>query len=163
MSLSDEIERLQRLRQSGALTDEEFARAKAAVLDASLDARPEPSPASEEHLRQIELQNELARLDREWDMEREQYMSTTKYGEKYVPTEGGSIGGAVFSVLVGGGWTAFASSIGAPWFFSIFGVLVMVAGVASAISSLPKVDGYKQAHERYLQRRAQLLAEQRHR
>ncbi len=32
MSLADEIERLQRLRDSGALTDDEFAQAKAALL-----------------------------------------------------------------------------------------------------------------------------------
>ena len=33
MSLSDEIERLQRLHESGALSDEEFAQAKAALLN----------------------------------------------------------------------------------------------------------------------------------
>ena len=158
MSLPEEIEKLQRLRQSGALTDEEFAQAKAAVLNASMDARPEPSPASEEHLRTIELQNELARLDREWDMEREQYMSTTKYGKRYVPTEGGSIGGAVFTVVFGGIWTTFAASIGAPGFFLLFGILFMALGVGAGISSFPKADAYRQAHERYQQRRAHLLA-----
>lgn len=41
------------------------------------------------------MQNELARLDREWDMEREHLMETTHEGVRYVPTEGRSIGGAI--------------------------------------------------------------------
>ncbi|MFM9961305.1 MAG: DUF4870 domain-containing protein [Planctomycetaceae bacterium] len=39
MSLTDEIERLQRLRDSGSLSDEEFAQAKAALLN-----QKEPRP-----------------------------------------------------------------------------------------------------------------------
>lgn len=154
MSLSDEIERLQRLRQSGALTDEEFARAKAAVLDAGL----EPDSAASEHLERIEWQNELARLDREWDMEREQYMSTTKYGKRYVPTEGGSIGAAAFFIICGGFWTAGAASIGAPGFFLLFGVLFMALGAGAGISSFSKAGAHRAAHERYQQHRAELLA-----
>jgi phage shock protein PspC (stress-responsive transcriptional regulator) len=41
MSLSDELGKLSELRQSGALTEEEFARAKARLLNAQ-----EPQPAA---------------------------------------------------------------------------------------------------------------------
>jgi phage shock protein PspC (stress-responsive transcriptional regulator) len=40
MSLADELAKLERLHASGALSDDEFARAKARVLD----ARPSPPP-----------------------------------------------------------------------------------------------------------------------
>jgi DNA-directed RNA polymerase subunit RPC12/RpoP len=36
--------------------------------------------------------NELAALDREWEMEREHYMVTTKHGGRHIPSEAGSIG-----------------------------------------------------------------------
>ena len=47
MALSDELAKLQDLHQRGALTDEEFARAKARLLDEpkSRDAAANPSPA----------------------------------------------------------------------------------------------------------------------
>ena len=43
MSLSDELVKLQQLRDSGALTDEEFARAKERLLDGT----PSPVPGAE--------------------------------------------------------------------------------------------------------------------
>jgi phage shock protein C len=49
MSLSEELNRLDELRQRGVLNDEEFARAKARVIDAS-HARPstdDPAPVFE--------------------------------------------------------------------------------------------------------------------
>jgi hypothetical protein len=42
MSIADELEKLQRLHDSGALTEQEFAEAKAAVLD-----DPAPAPTAE--------------------------------------------------------------------------------------------------------------------
>lgn len=42
MSISEELERLQSLRERGALSDEEYARAKAQVLQGA----PAPSPQS---------------------------------------------------------------------------------------------------------------------
>ena len=44
MALSDELTKLQELHQRGVLTDEEFSRAKARLLDESA-APPPPSPA----------------------------------------------------------------------------------------------------------------------
>ena len=47
MALSDEIAKLQELHQRGALSDEEFARAKARLLDVSMpgSGAAEPAPA----------------------------------------------------------------------------------------------------------------------
>jgi len=47
MPLSDELSKLQSLHERGALTDEEFARAKARLLDdpAMRGDRPNPGPA----------------------------------------------------------------------------------------------------------------------
>ena len=45
MSVTDELHRLAELHQRGALSDDEFARAKARVLDAAPGAHVHPSPS----------------------------------------------------------------------------------------------------------------------
>ena len=40
----------------------------------------------------------------------------------------------------------------------LFGLLLIALGVGTGINSFSKAGGYRQAHERYQQRRAQLLA-----
>jgi phage shock protein C len=45
MAMSDELAKLQELHQRGALTDDEFSRAKARLLDAPLPPRAAASPA----------------------------------------------------------------------------------------------------------------------
>ena len=45
MALSDELAKLQELRQSGALSDEEFARAKTRLLDGQAASPSQPPPA----------------------------------------------------------------------------------------------------------------------
>jgi uncharacterized Tic20 family protein len=47
MSIADELEKLHRLRQSGALDDYEFAQAKTKLLNGSPDAQPAESAAFE--------------------------------------------------------------------------------------------------------------------
>src|SRR5262245_39381991 len=86
MNIADELRKLQDLHRSGVLTDEEFATAKAAVLAGNTtDDRAGNEPAMHAHLEEIKLQNEVARLDREWELEREQYMVAGKYGYRYIP------------------------------------------------------------------------------
>lgn len=159
MSLSDEINKLQELHAAGTLTDEEFARAKATVLGTDDGpSGPVDLDRTPDQLRQIQLQNEIAQLDREWALEREQYMVTGQYGSRHLPSEGGSI---VAGVLIGGFglcWTVFAASLGAPAFFPFFGVVFILVGVGSCIYSFGKAGEYRAAHERYQRRRAELLA-----
>jgi phage shock protein PspC (stress-responsive transcriptional regulator) len=45
MAMSDELARLEELRAKGTLTDEEFQRAKARVIDAGTAPPPGPAPA----------------------------------------------------------------------------------------------------------------------
>ncbi|HEX6018080.1 MAG TPA: PspC domain-containing protein, partial [Burkholderiaceae bacterium] len=51
MTLSDELTKLQELHQRGVLTDEEFARAKARLLDGSTAAAPPSAVAAINALR----------------------------------------------------------------------------------------------------------------
>ncbi len=110
---------------------------------------------------------ELAVLDREWELERENYMVTSKHGAKSIPSEAGSIGGGIVITLFGCFWTvmAFGVTSMAPSFgpfsiaqvaFPLFGVIFVIVGIASSISSFSKAGGYRRAQQRYHRRRAEI-------
>jgi hypothetical protein len=140
MGIADELAKLEELRRSGALSESEFAQAKAAILsgsgsDASLDQH------MSEQLAEVRYQNELAQIDREWQIERERYLITNNYGLRTVPTAGLGIATALIGGVGGLLWTIFAfwlthqgpDGFGPPpivgIIFPLFGVLFMGVGV----------------------------------
>jgi hypothetical protein len=153
MNIADDLKKLQDLHQSGGLTDEEFAAAKARVL---AGGKSESDP----HLDEIKRQNEIERLDREWQMERERYMVAGRYGQRYLPSRGMSVIGGIMIVGFGIVWTGMASSMGAPFFFPMFGVIFILAGIAVSLYTFLKAGAYEEAFRRYQMRRATLLARQ---
>jgi len=128
MNLADELRKLQDLRSSGTLTDGEFAAAKAALLQNSTTTRPGKQRAVHEWLRgdvmglePAEIQNQIARLDREWEKESEGY----EFGNMGIPGPGVAVLGAVVSfvltvfsgvmtVSMGGLWPLLAIILGLP-------------------------------------------------
>jgi hypothetical protein len=165
MSLADELEMLDQLRRNGSLSDDEFARAKARLL-----ADPPADPPLGDHLAEVRHQNELARIDREWEMEREQYLITGRYGRRYVPT----IPMGVATAAIGGGfgifWTIMAVSItsGAPdvgpfsiarVFFPLFGVLFILIAVGWGVYCVSRAHKYEAAYRAYQDRRAEVSGE----
>lgn len=159
MKLTDELQQLQEMHERGALTAEEFAQAKARVLSGETSASAD-TPALQRHFQQVEWQNELERLDREWELERESYVQVGKYGSRHLPQRETSL----LAALVGGGfglfWTFSAMSMGAPAFFPLFGVIFIVAVVGAGLSGYQKAEEYEAAYARYQKRRAKLLNQQ---
>lgn len=172
MSIADELKKLEELRWNGTLTDAEFAQAKAALLAQPAVPAPEPAagPKLDEHLAAVRYQNELARIDREWAMEREKYMVVGKNGTRHVPTAGdGLIGAAVIGVF-GSLWTIvalsimdFGSGFGPPPIirvaFTLFGVVFAAFGIWSGIHTAQKAEEYTRAHAAYQRRRAAVKPE----
>lgn len=157
MNIADELRKLQDLHRSGALTDEEFAAAKAAVLAGDVrGAEPEPG-VMQQQLDELRLQNEVTRLDREWELERDRYMITGRYGSRYLPNRTMSVLSGVVVVVFGIFWTGFASSIGGG-LFALFGVVFIAAGLGFSIYSYSRATAYETAYQEYQRRRAELLA-----
>lgn len=165
MSISDELQKLDELHRNGALSRDEFEIAKRKVLEGS------PS-ADSDQLEEIKAQNELAQLDRGWELERENYMVTGKYGNKHIPGQASSLFGGIFLVAFGIFWTVMASSItssgfgpgpggGFSSFFPLFGVLFILFGIGVSITGFIKAGKYRDAHEKYQRRRRALLDENR--
>lgn len=105
----------------------------------------------------IRMQNELEQLDREWMIRREGLMVTGKHGARHVPGKFGTIFGALIAVVFLIFWIGIASSMGAPGFFVLFGVIGLVAAVGGAIHHFAKADQYAQAERDYNRRRAELV------
>lgn len=165
MNLADELRKLQELHQSGALTDKEFAAAKARILNGENTRALQGSPFEQERLDSLERQNQLLQLDNNWQREREQYMIRGKYGHRYVPNKAWSVIGGGVAVVFGLFWTGMAFSItsgfpgGIGSLFPLFGVVFIVVGIAGSIYSFSRAEQYERAQRRYHQRRSQILGE----
>lgn len=173
MSIADELKKLEDLRWNGTLTDAEFAQAKAALLAqlAPPAAEPEaPAGPLAEHLAAVRYEQELERVDREWEMEREAYLVTGKDGARHIPKVGDGLVAAVAIGVFGAFWTVMAFSItsGAPdvmpfsltkVFFPLFGVAFTAFGLWSGIQTAQKAEAYTKAHAAYQRRRAAVKPE----
>ncbi len=161
MSLADELQKLDDLRRRGALTAAEFDQAKATLLAGkSADVGEHLA----DQLAEVRHQNDLAQLDREWEIERQQYLVTGKHGRQFVPTTGmgllSAVGGGAFGVF----WTVMAVSMmsGAPGdgafgvakvFFPLFGVVFIMVAVGWGVYCFLRAQKYDAAFRAYQDRR----------
>ena len=167
MSLTDELLKLDELRRRGALSDEEFARAKAALLAPGEELESHIS----DQLAAVRYQNELTRIDREWQIEREKYFVASRYGRRQIPTAGMGIGTALVGGVFGTIWTVMAVAItgSAPNFgpfaiakfaFPLFGVAFTFFGIGWGIYCYNRAADYQRAEADYRARRQAIRPEQ---
>ena len=156
MSLADDLQKLDELRRNGSLSQEEFELAKKNVLAGSMTpSTPTQTSSNINHL--------VEQLDREWELERENYMITNKYGAKFIPQKWSSVLGGILIVGFGIFWTIMAIAMvsNSPFAFAgvfpIFGVLFVIFGLAMSVRSAKKADEYEKAHQRYADRRLELV------
>lgn len=118
-----------------------------------------------DQLAEVKYQNELARIDREWEIEREQYLVSDRYGQQHVPTPGISTGVAILGGLFGVFWTILATSIAGAFprqgafgiakvLLPLFGVFFTVAAISYGLYCRSKAKRYLKAFEKYKARRA---------
>ena len=161
MSLADELQKLEQLRQAGTLSTAEFAQAKATLLNTVV------SITDSGKLVQLTKEAELARIDREWELEKQSFNVLSRYGIQQRPTKAGGIGSALFGGAFGAFWTYTAASITssgsnfAPFnvmqiVFPIFGVIFTLYVIWTGISMYFKAQGYDLAQQAYLERRAKI-------
>ncbi len=110
-----------------------------------------------DNLKVIELQNELERLDREWESRKGSYMVTGKHGHKSLPTTAGSLVGGGIMVVFGVIWMSFAAGIGAPGPFLLFGLLFIGIAIFSMVNGASKANRYGTAEAAFLQQRDALI------
>ncbi|MFM7073878.1 MAG: hypothetical protein ACKO38_19000 [Planctomycetota bacterium] len=156
MTIADDLWKLDELRRNGSISHEEFELAKRLALDGPQDA------SRSEQLEELKVQNEIAQLDREWEMERKNYMVEGRNGSRYLPGKASSVIGGVIVVAFGIFWTvtsAFLNGFGRPdfsGFFPWFGVVFTLFGVSVSIHAFMKAGRYEEARQRYQRCRREL-------
>jgi len=124
-----------------------------ATFTEQLDKIAETTDQLADAVTQLTRQNEIARIDREWAMEKQDYMITGKHGHRHLPNEVSSVIGGVVAVGFGIFWTIATASSSAPGFFPLFGVLFVCIGIGVSIHGFVKAQGYREAQRRYRRRR----------
>lgn len=108
---------------------------------------------------ELRYQNELARIDREWEIERRQYLVERKNGAPTEPTsESAIIRGLLFAVagiVVG----ALMGSNGGGLAALAIGFVVAVAGIVSALQGAQKAADFERARLAYVARRGSVKVE----
>jgi hypothetical protein len=172
MGLADELWKLQEMHQRGELSDEEYARAKAAVLSGAMPGAGGQLEDLSRQMDEVARRQEVADIDRAWDQERLQFLATGTRGGthdahghyvggtpyQYIPSRGGSIGTGIFAAVVGVIWMIFTARIGGGC-FALFGLVFIAFGIGMAVYNYNKAASYEEAHARYLRRRARALGE----
>ena len=126
---------------SEALTDSQFAQAKDKLLGSFMGEQ------TAQQLAEARFQNELTRIDREWEGDREKY-----YVAGQLPSVGMAIRQAALGGVVGSGVSIFAFAYGNVC-FSVWGVIVAVVSVGSGISTYSRAQEYANALAAYQVRR----------
>ena len=159
MSISEELEKLDDLRRRGVISSEEFEIGKRKILGDSGDTSQFNEVSN--------TTTEIAELDREWKLERENYQVVGKYGRRYTPSKSSSVIQGMVITGFGLFWTALAftitgrTSFGLARLFPLFGIVFIVLGIGSSIRAYGKAQQYEEVQERYRQRRRDLKNQRR--
>ncbi len=157
MGVADDLTRLDDLRRRGALSGEEFEKAKAAVLAGAQEDRAGL-------LDEIRSQRELARVDHEWNVLRQRYLVNDRFRNPMVPSLAMGIGVIVIGVAFGGFWTAMAVAITSafPDFgpfamakiaFPAFGAIFILSAIGWGGYCIARARAYQAALRDYQERR----------
>lgn len=124
---------------------------------------------------QLKLEQEIARLDRDWMQGRERFMMRSKNGHMSVPGKTSALIGGAIVVVFGVFWTAMATGIAGvvgaglfhagagPFsfiagFFPCFGVLFIGLGIVAAVTGYKKAGEFELGQAEYHAQRNALLA-----
>ena len=110
-----------------------------------------------DNLKIIELQNDLERLDREWDNQRDGLLVRGKNGHVSEPSAVGSFSTGIIVIVFGVFWIGMAVSHNAPVFFPFFGLAFIGFAIFNMIHGAAKAGVYKNQLGTYEIRRSQLI------
>jgi hypothetical protein len=116
----------------------------------------------ERDVSEIKLRERIEQLDREWMIQRDQFMVRDRRGNRSLPGGGALAVPAIVCVcglvcIFGIFWTITAANAGAPGFFVFFGVVFVLFAIVGGLASISKVNAYAQAQEDYQNRRQAML------
>jgi hypothetical protein len=141
----------------------EVKRTDSAVFTEVLTRIDKRTATMAEDLGAIRREQELERLDREWELRRQSLLVRGKHGSTSEPSTFGGIFVIAFGLIAGIAWMAFAASMHGSGAFPLFGLLFIGAAVASGVTMLSKASRLDSERREYEIRRNQLLRDNAHR
>jgi len=105
----------------------------------------------------LKLENELERLDREWESVRQAMMIRGKNGSISEPSATSSTFGGIVAIVIGVVWMIFTSATPAMAIFPMFGLVFIGAGIFGMISGNGKASEFEGLRSHYQARRGQLI------
>jgi hypothetical protein len=109
------------------------------------------------NLKVIELQNDLERLDREWETARTGMLVRDKHGNVSEPSAAASTVGGLIAIVGGVVFTIASGSMGTPMLFPLFGLLFVGVGIFNLISGPVKASEYRDLRQRYETQRQRMI------
>jgi hypothetical protein len=108
------------------------------------------------NLKVIELQNDLERLDREWEVERSGMLVRGDNGRISEPSTTASVIGGIFAIGFGVFFMVATSFMGLS-FFSLFGLIFAGIGIFNLIHGSAKASKFRNAQHDHGMRRSRLI------
>jgi DNA-directed RNA polymerase subunit RPC12/RpoP len=136
----------------------EVKQSSGAIYTEVLEAIDEKTDKIVEDLEVLKLQSRLEQLDREWEVERDQYLYRGKHGETMVPTRGVIVAVGIIGCLFGLFWIILTRLMGVHILFSLFGIIIVVGVIAVIIKAVSGAKIYERRKKIYDSKREQLIA-----
>ncbi len=123
-----------------------------------LEALDQRTESMARDIKVLKLENELGRLDREWESVRQSKMIHSKNGSVSEPDSASATGAGIMAIVLGVGWMIFAASMGASH-SPLFGLLFIGVGIFIMISGNAKASEFQSLRSWYQMRRGKLISE----
>ena len=140
----------------------EIHRSGSAMFTEVLQQLDERTERIAEDVETIKLQNELERLDREWEQRRQNYLTRNKDGSATEPSKAGNVIGVIMCVFAMGFaifWMGMTVKIGAPFPMTLFGIVFLIVPPIAIFSGMKKSGEYREELQRHTAARERLLRE----
>ncbi len=146
-------------------------RTASSAFTETLEKLDQKTDAMAQQLAELRFHAELEKIDREWEQERQSFLTTDKQGGKHEPNAAaGMIGGAIaagfgliWTIAAFSMTTVFSDGGGAPVIFNcfpLFGLLFIGMGIWMFIKAPSAAANYDKAKADYRRRREALSLDQ---
>lgn len=124
-----------------------------------LEALDQRTESMAQDIKVLKLENELERLDREWESVRQSMLVRGKNGSVSEPSAASSTFGGIMAIVMGVFWMVLTGSSPAPALFPMFGLVFIGVGIFGMISGNGKASEFHRLRSRYQARRGQLISQ----
>lgn len=124
-----------------------------------LEALDQRTESMARDIKVLKLENELERLDREWESTRQAMMVRGKNGSVSEPSASSATFGGMLAIAMGVVWMIFTGASPAPAIFPMFGLVFIGGGIFGIISGNGKASEFESLRSRYQMKRGHLISQ----